>query len=156
MYFDNSIFLLDYEARDKNDVLNRMSDEFIQRKLVKESFKEAIIARENVFPTGMSVNGIGIAIPHTDIEQVYISQIGIARLKDEVIFNEMGNDENQVNIKLVFMLALQKPHEQITILQKLIFLFQNKEFISDICECKNTEEMLDILKKYELRKREET
>ena len=50
----------------RDDVLNEMADYLAAKGAVKPSYGAAVIARENVFPTGIPCEPIGVAIPHSD------------------------------------------------------------------------------------------
>ncbi len=57
---------------------------------VRASYKEALLAREERFPTGLPTQVMAVAIPHTDVEHVERSFISVARLAEPVAFHEMG------------------------------------------------------------------
>lgn len=95
---------------------------------MKDSFAENVLKREEVFPTGLLINDVGIAIPHTDAEHVNDSQIAFMSLKKPVTFYEMGTADKEISVSLIFMLALKEPHAQLEMLQKLITMFQKKRW----------------------------
>ena len=41
----------------------------------------------------------------------------------------MGNPEEQIDVKLVFMLAIKDPDLQINILKQLVSIFQDKQIL---------------------------
>ena len=127
IYFDESIILLDVEGTTKEEVLTRMGQNLVEKELVKESFIPAIIDREAEFATGLPTAGLSVAIPHTDVEHVKRKTISIAVLKNEVDFGIMGDESETTPVKLVFMLAMDEAHSQLSLLQKLMEIFQNEE-----------------------------
>ncbi|OYQ67955.1 PTS sugar transporter subunit IIA [Aerococcus sp. 1KP-2016] len=132
------------------DVLSFLSDDLFEKGIVKKSFKKAIQDREKEFATGLLVNGIGFAIPHTDIEHVNESQIAILTLKNSVEFYQMGDNTTKVPVRIVFMLALKEAKSHLEMLQKLVELMQNNESIDQILSLEDSEkskqEMIKILK----------
>ncbi|WP_099159545.1 PTS sugar transporter subunit IIA [Virgibacillus ndiopensis] len=126
IYFDESIILLDLEVKTKEDVLNAMGGNLVEKGLVKESFLDAIIARETEFATGLPTNGVSVAIPHTDVEHVNKKTISVAVLNDPVDFGVMGDPEETTPVKIVFILAMDQAHDQLSLLQRLMKVFQNE------------------------------
>lgn len=66
---DNLIFH-NLKVSDNIEVLQLMGDAMIQEGYGEEGFTEAVLKREKDYPTGLDVDGIGVAIPHTDAEHV--------------------------------------------------------------------------------------
>ncbi|WP_085524369.1 PTS sugar transporter subunit IIA [Tuberibacillus sp. Marseille-P3662] len=127
LYFDESVILLDIECTTKEDVLTKMGRNLVDKDLVKDSFIHAIISREEEFPTGLPTAGVSIAIPHTDVEHVNRKAISMGVLKNTVDFGVMGDDSGTAPVKLVFMLAMDEPHSQLSLLQELMQVFHNED-----------------------------
>jgi len=66
-------------------------------------------------------------------------------LRNPVKFNVMGNPDEQVDVKLIFMLAIKDPNVQISILKKLVSIFQEEQLLVKLIDIKNEEEFADIL-----------
>ncbi|WP_252311929.1 PTS sugar transporter subunit IIA [Sinobaca sp. H24] len=127
LFFDESVILMEVNGETKEAVLEEMGNNLIQKGLVKDSFVEAVIAREKEFATGLPTAGVAVAIPHTDVEHVNTKTISVGILKKPVAFGIMGEEEETVNVELVFMLAMNETHSQLALLQKLMEIFQNEE-----------------------------
>ncbi|WP_079527791.1 PTS sugar transporter subunit IIA [Halobacillus hunanensis] len=127
IFFNESVILLDLEGTLKEDVLTTMARNLVDRNLVKESFIQAVIEREGEFPTGLPTAGVSVAIPHTDVEHVHRKTISIGVLKHPVDFGVMGDDSETIPVKLVFMLAMDEAHSQLSLLQTLMQIFQNED-----------------------------
>lgn len=127
---DKEIFEINVKnISSKEEALTYLSDKLIEKGIVKESYKEAILNREKVFPTGLQFEKYGIAIPHTDVEYVNKEQIAVMTLQNPVSFYQMGTNDVEVPVKVIFMLALKEAHSQLTILQQLIEILQDKEIM---------------------------
>ena len=145
MFFDQQIALLNKEVESKEAAFRLLTEEFLKNECVTEAYLDNVIKREAVFPTGLMINGIGVAIPHTDSQYVKRSQVGFLSLTDPLPFIEMGTRDKEISVSLIFMLALKEPHEQLQMLQNLIEMFQkNGDPRSDIqntghinCPCDN-------------------
>lgn len=140
--------------KNNKEVLSNLADYLIEEKMVKESFKEAILEREKSYPSGLQFDGYGIALPHTDSEHVIKSQIAIMTLEKPVKFIEMASTDKEIDVKTIFMLALKDSNQHIKILQKVMELLQDKEAMSKIESFDDSKESVDklikLLEKYEL------
>src|SRR5699024_25322 len=96
LHFNESVILLDMEANTKEEALGAMAKNLEDKELIKESYLDAVIARENEFSTGLPTKGVSVAIPHTDVEHVNQKTISIAILKDPVEFGVMGDRKSVV------------------------------------------------------------
>lgn len=150
MYFDERVIVLDGKAEDREQALSFLSSKLAEKDVVTGEFQENILKRESVYPTGLSINGIGVAIPHTDSEYVNKSQLAFLKLSSPVIFNEMGTLDNEVEVSIIFMLALKEPHEQLSMLQQLIGMFQNEEVMEKLLHVTNEEGFLSIIEEQKL------
>lgn len=136
---------LDFEAIDKVDLISKMSNYANEKGYVKDTFKEAILKRESVYPTGLRGENLTIAIPHTDAVHVNKPGIYFARLKDTVQFKEMGLGVNDIDVKLVFMLFINDPKGQISMLSNLMGLFAQQDKIDVLLNSTNTDEVYETL-----------
>ena len=146
-YFGKKIALFQSEVKSQKEALSIIATCLYQTGLVKDSFAENVLKREEVFPTGLLINDVGIAIPHTDAEHVNDSQIAFMSLKKPVTFYEMGTADKEISVSLIFMLALKEPHAQLEMLQTLITMFQKKEVVQKLQAVNNTEEYYQIIEK---------
>ena len=93
----------------RDAVLTEMADYLVRRGAVKESYGSAVIQRENTFPTGIPVEPIAVAIPHSDRDLVVNTTILVAKLEQTVPFHRIDDVELEVDVKVVFMLAVRRP-----------------------------------------------
>ena len=141
---NQNLVFIDVSYNDCFEFLENISDELLNLGYVKNSFKDAIIAREKVFPTGLPVEPIGVAIPHCDSEHVNKPGIAFARFKDDVVFNNMAG-EGEVNVKIAFVLIVKEKEKQVKILQKLMETVSNSEIISNLYNEKSKEKLMNLL-----------
>lgn len=143
--FDADLVNNNLEAKNKEEALKKVGFRLIERGLVKNNFIDEVIKREEVFPTGIKMGDIGVAIPHTDIEFVNQASITIGVLKEPVTFQQMVSDED-VTVHIIFMLAISEPSQQLTMLQKLMELLQDGDSLKYICNSKTDIEIVDKIK----------
>lgn len=120
------------ECDSKEKILGELADFLFQKGYVKETFKKAVIEREKVFPTGLKTVDVNVALPHADAEHVLKPVILVTILKKPIIFNVMGENDKEIAVNIIFMLALNKPQDQLLILQQLMDLFQKEGSLKEI------------------------
>ncbi|RDY70443.1 PTS sugar transporter subunit IIA [Halobacillus trueperi] len=145
IYFNESVILLNVEAISKKEVLEKMGQNLVDLDLVKESFIPAIIKREEEYATGLPTSGVAVAIPHTDVEHVHRKTVSIGVLDRAVEFGVMGDDEETIPVQIVFLLAMDEAHSQLSLLQQLMAVFQNEEVLLSILKEKNKSSIRGLL-----------
>ena len=116
---DQNLVMINLEAETQQEALEKLAGRLYETGYVKETYAQAILEREKVFPTGLPTEGYGVAIPHTDVEHVHKPAVALGILQKPVKFNLMGdlNPESQVDVQIMFMLAIKEPHMQLELLQ---------------------------------------
>ena len=138
--------ILGLEASSSEEVIRALGGKLREQGLVKDDFIEAALEREANMPTGLPLGGeFNAAIPHVDIEYVNQSALGLATLKDDVVFYNMVENDVEVPCRLVIMLALDEPKSQIEMLQSVAAVLQNPELIRKLVEAKTAEEIFTLL-----------
>src|SRR5690554_3289314 len=120
---NEELIMLNLDVVNREDVLREIGERLLNQGYVKKSFVDAIINREKDFSTGIQTKSIGVAIPHTDVEHVNRASIAIGILDKPVVFQNMGS-EDEIEVSIIFMLAIKEPEQQLTMLQKLVNIFQ--------------------------------
>ncbi|MDU2598984.1 MULTISPECIES: PTS sugar transporter subunit IIA [Anaerococcus] len=138
----------DKEFIDNYDAINQTAKILLNKGLVKESYIEAIKKREESFPTGLEFKNYGIAIPHTDPEHVINEAILINILEKPIKFEQMASEGLYTDVNIIVMLAIKNKENQVPYLQALIELFQDKEKVNTLLECKNDDIIEETFNKY--------
>lgn len=145
-YINEEMTLPNLHCKTKEELFKKVYDIGRERDYVREEFYEKILQREKNFPTGINLGEIGVAIPHTDAEYIKKEFIAVCSIKDEVEFKSMEDENESVKVKLAFVLGLNQPHSQLTILQELMQIIQNKESIEKLIDANNKNDILKIIK----------
>ena len=132
MLFDKEVILFNQDASDNVSALTRLADSMYAKGVVTSEYRDALLKREESFPTGLMTQ-----------------TIGVASLKHPVTFHQMG-DNAEIQVKLIFMLALKKSDDQLSMLQKLMALFQNQEAMDALQKIEQKNDFLDLMKKNEI------
>lgn len=134
------------DVDDKKNLLEKLGNTLRDKGYVNEEYTQAVISREENFPTGLNVQGkVKVAIPHADSKLVNCPQIVFASLKKPVYFNSMENPEEQIGVELVFMLAVKDPDKHVAVLQKLMEMFGDEALLNQLACCSTQEEAKSIL-----------
>ena len=129
---------------DRQAVIALMASVLEEEGYVKETYKQAVLDREEVFSTGLPLPTYCVAIPHTDAVHVKKPMVGVATLKNPVQFAEMGNPDELLDVSIVFMLAMEDGREQIKLLTQLMKVVQDQELLARIYES-NEKEIADLI-----------
>ena len=133
------------EAATKDEALSQLAKRMYNNGYVKASYEKAVIERETSFATGLPTVYCSVAIPHTDSQPVNSKSIGVAVLKETVPFVIMGELEATTDVKLIFMLAMDKEDAQLSLLQKLMGIFQNNKILEAIANSADGNEIINII-----------
>jgi PTS system galactitol-specific IIA component len=137
---------LDLEVTDSRAVIQKLGDSLYEAGYVRETFVGAALAREEQLPTGLPLGGeINAAIPHTDVEHVKKPGLAMATLARPVVFQNMVDIGESVQVRLVFLLSLDQPKAQIEMLQEIAGVLQNSEVVSRLIEAKTYEDVCKSL-----------
>ena len=125
----------------RDDVLNEMADYLAAKGAVKPSYGAAVITRENVFPTGIPCEPIGVAIPHSDRALVEDTTVLVAKLPQGVTFTRIDDGDLTVDVRVVFMLAVNSDQGQLDTIAQVMDLIQNPELVQSVACAQSAEEI---------------
>lgn len=138
---------LNLEAATKEELLEKLATRAFEKGYVRDTFLNAVLERESLYPTALPTPVLKVAVPHaTDRSHVIKPVIILAKLKYPVLFKEMGEGINDVPVDVVFMLAVNGPKEQLTILQKVVGLFSNPAAMQAVKDASTEQELIDAVK----------
>jgi PTS system galactitol-specific IIA component len=147
-YLSESNILLGLEAESSSEVIRQLGQTLLEDGYVKDSYIDAVLEREQTLPTGLPLGGdVNVAIPHTDIEHVIKSAVAMATLAKPVIFQNMVDPTESVEIKIVFLLALEEPHAQIEMLQEVAGVVQDTGILEALLSATDPKQVLAAFEK---------
>lgn len=115
------------DARSAIDVLCRRLE---QHGWVDDHYAEAVWKREQQFSTGLPTRP-PVALPHADPEHVLQNAIAVGVFAHPLSFVEMGGEE-QLEVKIVFLLALREKDAAVPVLSWLAQCFRNERQLSEL------------------------
>jgi len=147
-YLQHSPILLGGQYQDKKEVFSAVYDLVKKKGWVTKDFAKKILEREETYPTGIDQGSFGVAIPHTDPEWVKEEFIALLIPERSVLFQRMDDKGQEVKADFIFILGLNQPHEQLTMLQNLMQLIQNTELLENLYKQTNREELIFLLQEH--------
>ncbi len=136
------------DATDSEDAIRQAAALLEKGGYVKESYVGAVLEREKVYPTGLHLDGIDIAMPHTMPEHVNKAAMCIVKLKKPVRFQHMAEPEIDVDAVMLFMMAIEDPQEQLSNLKTIMRMFTNQEAVSAFVCAASREELIAAAEAY--------
>lgn len=106
-------------AATAEDVLRLLARSARTEGCVADGFEQALLAREREHPTGLPTP-TPVAIPHADPVHVLRPGLGAALLDPPVEFGEMGSDGGPVACRLVVLLLVTDPGDQVGLLSRVV------------------------------------
>lgn len=141
------LILIGVEGETRDEVLNNISKVLTDKGIVKDTYAEALLQRENEFPTGLPIGEYNIAIPHTYPEHCNEIAVTVAIPKTPIMFHNMGAAEETVKVHVILCLCLQKMDDSISMLPSMMNFFADEEHIKALMVCKTADEVLKVLGK---------
>ena len=133
------------EAEEKEAAIRSLAALLFDKKYVKNTYIDAVLTREKSFPTGLRTLDVHVAIPHCDVGHCINPGIAVGVLKSPVEFTEMATMDKFVDVKIIFLLAITEPEQQVVWLARLVNLFQTPGFLVRLSEAKDNETGYQIL-----------
>ena len=127
------------EAEDKESAIRSLAALLLGQKYVKDTYIDAVLTREESFPTGLRTLDVHVAIPHCDVGHCVNPGIAVGVLASPVEFTEMATLDQFVDAKIIFLLAITEPEQQVIWLSRLVNLFQTPGFLDSFSKAKNSE-----------------
>lgn len=143
-YLDKELIFKNLAAENSKDAIETMARELYKKGLVKKEYVDEILAREEIYPTGLYTGEINVAIPHCDYQFVNTKSIAVGILEKPIKFKKMDEPSEDVDISIIIMLAIDEPDNHIAYLTKVFGLVQNQELLNRLYSS-NDEEILKIL-----------
>lgn len=146
---EESCILLDADVTTFDEVIELIGEQFIEKGIVKDTYIQAVIEREKVYPTGLPGNGYNIAIPHTDSNHVLRPSVGVVVTRQPIEVSMMGSPDVKLQCQMFFPLAMEHPKKQLALLRQLMSFFQDQDKLEAIRQAKDTATVLEVVKDIE-------
>ncbi len=134
------------EAETPEDVIRRLAEPLLTSGRVDDGFVGAVLEREGKMPTGLPLAGaFNVALPHADPVHVIHPCMAVATLAKAVPFHHMVEPDEVVPVRLVFLLALNAPDDQIEALGQIAAVLESIEQVEDLMAADRADRLLEAL-----------
>lgn len=130
--FSKDLFFLNWDVNSPEEVFSRLEEALSARAYIRKGWMDAILMREDKYPTGISIPSGDIAIPHTDPEYIEHQYIAVVRPRKPVDFRLMDGFEDASHAQLIFNLGISSESDQVEILQSLMKMLLNQNAAQSI------------------------
>jgi len=131
--FNEDLVIAGQSFASKELVIAELAARLARQGCVDPDFAEPVLRREANFPTGLPTSPVGIAIPHADPEHCKVPGLAVAVLPRPVKFGLMGTESDEVDVHVVFLLALPR-EKHVNFLSRLSAFLSNPEAISALSQ----------------------
>ena len=145
---NENLILVGEKAASKEEVLTKLAGLLGKYGYVKESFYQALLEREESYPTGLQTSVIGVAIPHADTGHVIKPALAIATLEAPVFFQAMDNPQSKIPVELIIVMAVKEPAMQLKSLQKIMQILQDENTLTKLRQAQKAKEILVLMKQH--------
>jgi len=144
LYTNQSMILTGVDTPSATEVIKLLCSRAMENACITPAFVSAILEREKEYPTGLPTV-IPIAIPHIH-DGCVRSFFSVAVLAQPVAFRCMGEPDEEVETKLVFLFGITDPAYQTAVLRKFSTIFQNEAALNRLIQTADPRALLDLLK----------
>lgn len=142
--FDSSLVEMDLRANSAAEVIARLAARLTGKGYVTPEFAEAVVKREQEFATGLPT-AVPVAIPHTSARYCVRSALAVGLLKEPVDFGEMGNPQQVLPVRIVFLLAIADPDAQVLWLQRFMRGLRDAALLSRLAGARHPGEVVELV-----------
>ena len=142
---DGSLIEVGVEADNWEDIIGYGSELLLKKGNVKEGYKEKVIERERIFPTGLAGKHMGIAIPHTNAEYTLKPSVCVLIPQKPVMFRSMASEAEQIPAQVVIQLAVKNGDMQLEMLSRVAKILGDETLLKRLTEAKDKQEVIQLL-----------
>lgn len=133
-------------AQNSDEVITYLANYLQEKNYVNEKYCKATLDRERLYPTGLATKPIGIAVPHSNSENVLKQAIIVATINPMVTFTEMGSESSKTEVGVVIMLALKGEDSHLNYLKNIVNFFKIEENVSFFYNLNEKEKICTVFK----------
>lgn len=144
---DSELIHLHVTPQDRNALFTKITEQLLAKGIVEESYRAALVLREQDHPTAMQLENMGVAIPHVDVEHVREERLVVVTCPEGIEFNQAEDPDLTMKVNVIFFLLLKEKDAHLEFLMKLISLFQKTAEMNTLLNTTSSQEVMQILTK---------
>ncbi len=130
---------------DASAVISYLCDQLCERGYVDSSYAASVMEREQQYPTGLPTLPYGVALPHADNHAVTKTVVAVATLPEPVKFRSMSSPDEWIDVRLVLLMAVSDPAQQVPTLGWIAKFIQNQELIAALVNAQDAQAAMCVL-----------
>lgn len=143
--FNETLVKIIDEPMTRVEVESALADVLHGMGYVRDSYRQAILDREESFPTGLFAGEVNVAIPHCDVENVNEGAMCVGVLRHPATWGRMEDRTQTCEVSLVVMLALTDPKDHLETLRKVIGLVQDQGLAARVVAAETPGEIFSLV-----------
>lgn len=144
LYTNQEMILTGAKAESVEEIIRMLCGAAMKNQCIEPLFITALLEREKEYPTGLPT-GVPIAIPHIH-DGCLKSFFSMAVTDTPVAFGCMGDPDEIIETRLVFLFGITDPSYQTAVLRKFSNIFQEDEIMSGLLENDKPETLMQKMK----------
>lgn len=144
---DSELIHLHQAPQDRTTLFSFITNQLLAKGIVEESYREALLLREQNHPTAMQLETMGVAIPHVDVEHVRHERLVVVTCPQGIEFNQAEDPDLTMKVHVIFFLLLKEKDAHLEFLMKLISLFQKTAEMNALLATTSVNEVVQMLAK---------
>lgn len=124
-------FITGKHFSNSSELFKYASDILSEEGYVTNNYYEALVKRESEFPTGIETE-VNFALAHAELENVIKSTFMVFVLDEPVVFNNMVNPTEKLDVNVVILLVLKEKSEHLDFLTKVMSIFQKGKEVKEM------------------------
>jgi PTS system galactitol-specific IIA component len=141
IYYD--VLIVD-DIKTQETAIKHIAGYLQEKGFVNDKYADATIERERVFPTGLSTSPIGIAVPHSEHENVIRPAVVMCISKKPVEFYTMENNGTKIDAGIMFLLALKGENKHLNYLKNIVNYCKYEENLEKLYHIESKAEAYQI------------
>lgn len=126
--FDEALYC---NVNNLNELFKEVANYLLNNNDVEQDYLNALIKRENEYPTGLQLPTMNIAIPHVDAKFIKNNKIVLVKNENNITVNEMCTNK-KIDVQFFIFLLIKNENKHTAILSEIINEINNNEFIDKI------------------------
>lgn len=137
-------------AQTQEEIFMTIGKRLVEKGIVKEGFTQAIMEREENYPTGLDLSPVSdeipnAAIPHTEAEYCNSKNVAFVKLENTIQFKNMIAPDNEIPVKYLFVIINNDASHQTNVLSGLMAFMTDAETMKKLETLTDKKEMYDFL-----------
>lgn len=136
------------EACDCEEAIRKVTGRLVSGGYVGPGYPDLVCKREHTYPTGLPTRGYPVALSHADGGgTINGNHIAVGVMKDPVGFLSMEDADEELPVRIVFVLAMRSAHVHLEMLQVLMRLLHDEGLLRSIVAGSTPEQVCETLNK---------